>query len=228
MSHQRAGQIYLMGRGAKGQNALLCRTCHCRTYSYVCSCTAVLPLPGTPTAPEYKRRCRVTGWYTTGCPWLIPCLVTLFLQPLPCGVLLPPPSPTYLPPPSFDRPASLNFLSLPLPSAPLSLSFSLLRFVPHRRSRDQDVLQNKRLYLHARPSEKPPLVVEDDVNRRRELASFRPNALVAARNKVVYNSCMSIALWLKEFRKKTRCVNEPYEKSSLLRNHPSTIARLSF
>lgn len=139
----------------------------------------------------------------------------------------PSPSPTYLPPPSFDRPASLNFLSLSLPFIPLSLSFSLLRFVPHRRSRDQDVLQNKRLYLHARPSEKPPLlVVEDDVNRRRELASFRPNALVAARNKVVYYSCISIVLWLKEFRKKKRCVNVPHEKSSFTKsffNHRAII-----
>lgn len=83
MSHQH-GQIYLM-RGCKApiQHTTPYRTCHCRTYSYVCSCTTVLPLPGTPTIPEYKRRCRVTGWYTTGCPWLIPCLVTLILQPFP-------------------------------------------------------------------------------------------------------------------------------------------------
>ena len=25
-----------------------CRTCYCRTYSYVCFCASVLPLPGTP------------------------------------------------------------------------------------------------------------------------------------------------------------------------------------
>jgi len=133
-------QIYLIGGRGAPSVALTssCGTCHCRTYSYVCSCTAVLPLPGTPTTTEYKRRCRVTGWYTTGCPWLIPCLVTLVLQPLPAEPFSP--TPFRLP-----HSAGLNPLSL-----------SLLWFVPYRCSRDQDVLQNKRLYLHARPSEKPP------------------------------------------------------------------------
>lgn len=57
----------------------------------------------------------------------------------PCGAPL-----TYsLSSPSFRGPKS-------------SLSLSPLWFVPYRCSRDQDVLQNKRLYLHARPSEKPP------------------------------------------------------------------------
>lgn len=58
--------------------------------------------------------------------------------------------------PSLRSPSHLlPFVSL-IPRTQNPLSLSLLWFVPYRCSRDQDVLQNKRLYLHARPSEKPP------------------------------------------------------------------------
>lgn len=73
------------------------------------------------------------------------------------------PSPREAPPPALTS-YSLFVSLVPRGLNPISLSPSW--FVPYRCSRDQDVLQNKRLYLHARPSEKPPSSGGGDVNRR--------------------------------------------------------------
>lgn len=118
--------------------AIVVRIHTCVLVRPCCRCQALLPHTGVQTTVSSYRMVHhgVSVTYT------------LFGYPASSAPPSTPLSPTPLLPP----------LRLPQPCGPrlsLSLSPSRLRFVPHRRSRDQDVLQNKRLYLHARPSEKP-------------------------------------------------------------------------
>lgn len=52
MSHQARTDLSELGYTGRARRCshptVLCRTCYCRTYSYVCFCASVLPLPGTP------------------------------------------------------------------------------------------------------------------------------------------------------------------------------------
>ena len=149
MSHQARTDLSELGYTAAGPDAslshptVLCRTCYCRTYSYVCFCASVLPLPGTPIPhrstndgvelPDGTPR-GVRDLYPVWLPWFS----------------APPRSPSF----SSFHASFLSLLLLSSGSNPLSAVRG--SFVPHRRSRHRDVLRNKRLYPHARPTEKPP------------------------------------------------------------------------
>lgn len=147
MSHQRAGHIYLMGRAQGAKTSLSCvelaivvRIHTCVLVRPCCRCQALLPHRSTNDGVE------LPDGTPRGVRDLYPVWLPCFFSPFPAASPLLPPL-AYLP-------STPPFRSSREPK--LSLFLSLSRFVPHRRSRGQDVLQNKRLYLHARPSEKPP------------------------------------------------------------------------